>query len=111
MVSRVYNIMGECQSTCNSEEAVRGALEQSVRIEYNGERFIMPEKFTFDKQTTFTKVEHAARSFCQRTASSKQKTASHLSTLRFSLASSLIATSSSSRRFGSGCHLRTAISF
>lgn len=61
--------MGECQSVCTSEEAVRGAMEQSIRIEYNGERFIMPEKFTFDKQATFTKVEHAARSFCQRTPS------------------------------------------
>lgn len=70
-ISRVYNIMGECQSTCNSEEAVRSAMEQSIRIEYNGERFIMPEKFTFDKQATFTKVEHAARSFCQRIPFSK----------------------------------------
>jgi hypothetical protein len=79
--------MGECQSACNSEESIRAALEQSIRIEYNGERFIMPEHFSFDKQATFAKVEQAARSFCQRCPSLTQKTIFPSSTRPYSRAS------------------------
>lgn len=100
--------MGECQSACNSDETLRAAMEQSIRIEYNGERFIMPEQFSFDKQATFSKVEQAARSFCQRNLESIKKTIYHSSTRHSLQESSPTATSLSSRKCGSDFPLLTA---
>lgn len=42
--------MGECQSRCDFDTVrveARGPSEQSVRIEYNGEKFIIPDKLSF----------------------------------------------------------------
>jgi hypothetical protein len=43
----------------------RSNMEQSVRISYDGEKFLIPDHLIFDKQATFSKVEQAAKSFCE----------------------------------------------
>lgn len=77
--------MGECQSACNVDlfrQEPRIPMEQSVRIEYTGEKFVIPEELRFDKQATFAKVEQAARAFCQSTPLLTEKTTSRCSTRR-----------------------------
>lgn len=43
-------------------------MRQSVKIEYNGEEFLLPERLSFSQPNTFAKVEKAAREFCESTA-------------------------------------------
>jgi hypothetical protein len=56
--------MGECQSACGFGEEDKIEADRTA-IEYNGERFIISKEIQFDRQTTFAKVEQAARAFCQ----------------------------------------------
>ena len=56
--------MGDCQSACGIGEEDHIEVDRSI-IEYNGSRFIISEAMRFDRQTTFTRVEQAARAFCQ----------------------------------------------
>ena len=78
--------MGECQTICTSDAFVskeRGhpdRMEQSTAIEYDGRKFIISDKISFENQATFTKVEQAARAFCQSTLVIIQKTTYPLST-------------------------------
>ena len=78
--------MGECQTICTSDAFVskeRGhpdRMEQSTAIEYDGRKFIISDKISFENQATFTKVEQAARAFCQSTPATIQKTTYPLST-------------------------------
>ena len=61
--------MGECQTMCTSDANIdnngRKRMEQSTAIEYDGRKFIISDKISFENQATFTKVEQAARAFCQ----------------------------------------------
>lgn len=41
-------------------------MRQSVKIEYNGEEFLLPERLSFSQPNTFAKVEKAAREFCEK---------------------------------------------
>ncbi len=43
-----------CSPDINEE---RSNMEQSVRISYDGEKFLIPDHLIFDKQATFSKVE------------------------------------------------------
>lgn len=64
--------MGGYHSICMMEEV---AAEDNT-IEFDGERFVLPRSLNFNGQSTFSKVEHAARAFCQRTPASRQGTES-----------------------------------
>jgi hypothetical protein len=42
---------------CGEREEGTPKIEESLRIEYDGQKFILPEVIAFDKQSTFAKVE------------------------------------------------------
>ena len=70
--------MGECQTMCctydgNVQRDHNPMMEQSSAIEYNGQKFIISDKINFESQATFTKVEQAARAFCQSTTPTIKK--------------------------------------
>lgn len=48
-------LMGDCQSACTTDD-YDPRLEKSEAIEYNGERFIISDIISFEKQATFAKV-------------------------------------------------------
>ena len=69
-----------CTSDANIDNDGRKRMEQSTAIEYDGRRFIISDKISFENQATFTKVEQAARAFCQSMIVTIKKTISLLFT-------------------------------